>query len=349
MSGWLLRVTAWSWLVLAGTVFGAGAVGAMIPTAQLTFRADIVGQQQIRLVDVRRGLSHRLATLSDEAANAQGFDMAWSPDGVRLAILIERWFEPSWIDMWENGQRSRAVVGNRIEAPVAWSPGGSRVVFTVSVNSAGNLMSADAETGVMTPLVDLPQSVNNPIWSPSGDVAFLVREDDTSNLWLRNAAGQAAPLTGITDSATYYHSPSWSPDGTQIAFVARVDSVRNIAVIDADGGTIRRITPNSGAVSAPSWSPDGQWLAFIAFFDTRYRIMLTPVENPRPREVLLVENADAQPVQWSPDGRWLALTTRGQLQVIATDAMFDAQAPLNPRTVWGGEGIGTARHPVWRP
>jgi Tol biopolymer transport system component len=67
-------------------------------------------------------------------------------------------------------------------------------------------------------------------------------------------------LTSLKASAT--GSPSWSPDGKQIAFDSRSEGQGNIYVISSDGGSPRRLTkgPNDSAV--PSWSRNGRWIYF---------------------------------------------------------------------------------------
>ena len=54
-------------------------------------------------------------------------------------------------------------------------------------------------------------------------------------------------------------TPRWSPDGSQVAFVARRDGDEEtqINVRHAAGGEARRLTTQPGAVSAIGWSRDG--------------------------------------------------------------------------------------------
>jgi TolB protein len=61
--------------------------------------------------------------------------------------------------------------------------------------------------------------------------------------------------TGIGDTL-----PSWSPDGTKIAFAQGQDA-RDIYEMNADGTHLQRLTADSSS-DWPSWSPDGTKIAF---------------------------------------------------------------------------------------
>ena len=55
-------------------------------------------------------------------------------------------------------------------------------------------------------------------------------------------------------------SPTWSPDGTSIAFSRAGD----IWTMDADGDNQAKVADaGSWALSAPEWSPDGQSIAYV--------------------------------------------------------------------------------------
>ena len=58
-------------------------------------------------------------------------------------------------------------------------------------------------------------------------------------------------------------SPSWSPDGHQIAFDSFDDeSHYHIWIMDADGAHQRQVTADPGDQNIPTWSGDGRWIYF---------------------------------------------------------------------------------------
>jgi dipeptidyl aminopeptidase/acylaminoacyl peptidase len=61
-------------------------------------------------------------------------------------------------------------------------------------------------------------------------------------------------------------NPRWSPDGSQIAFLARrdADEQNEIYVLNAGGGEARRLTSHPTAPESIAWTPDGARIYFIA-------------------------------------------------------------------------------------
>jgi Tol biopolymer transport system component len=72
-------------------------------------------------------------------------------------------------------------------------------------------------------------------------------------------------LTGDDLSASH---PSWSPDGTKIAFVVEdlsdSDMLNNfdVYVMNSDGNDVRRLTEDPHLDLDPDWSPDGTEIVF---------------------------------------------------------------------------------------
>ena len=105
--------------------------------------------------------------------------------------------------------------------------------------------------------------------SPDGTqvACTVVRPDNVadcnrSSIWIVPTAGGAA--RPVTDAAVNSTSPSWSPDGTRLAYASGSGSTSQIFICDcAAGGAIRQLTHDLAyPATAPLWSPDGKAIMF---------------------------------------------------------------------------------------
>jgi TolB protein len=88
--------------------------------------------------------------------------------------------------------------------------------------------------------------------SLTGRIVF----DNHDDVWSINADG--TDLTRLTDSTGLDFDPSWSPDGTQIAYRHDEGNESEIWVMNADGSEPHRL----GRGISPAWSPDGSRIAY---------------------------------------------------------------------------------------
>jgi dipeptidyl aminopeptidase/acylaminoacyl peptidase len=111
--------------------------------------------------------------------------------------------------------------------------------------------------------------VSAPALSPDGrQIAVPIIEagyegKDQADLWLIDAnRGGGRKITFHPGPES---QPAWSPDGKQLAFVARRegDTASQIYLLDlANGGEARRLTDQIGGARTPQFSPDGSQILF---------------------------------------------------------------------------------------
>ena len=82
----------------------------------------------------------------------------------------------------------------------------------------------------------------------------------------------------LTNNAANDYFPSWSPDGTKIAFGTDRDGNYEIYVMNVDGSNLINLTNNAATDYYPSWSPEGTKIAFGTNRDGNYEIyvMIVP-------------------------------------------------------------------------
>lgn len=181
-------------------------------------------------------------------------------------------------------------------------------------------------------------------------IAFVQRRSDgTKELYVVDSDGEN--LQRITERGDVVASPSWSPNGQRLAYMA-YDPTQVIIDHDLTTGVETRLDPGRpGNYLTPAWSPDGETVAFS-------------VQGARNRSGLYMWNVqrscclssltegpwqDFSPT-FSPDGRWVAFNSTRlgsrvpQIYVIRTDG-GDPEL-LSPYD-YDSDGFYTA--PDWSP
>ena len=137
--------------------------------------------------------------------------------------------------------------------------------------------------------------------------------------------------------------PTWSPDGTKLAFIHVSAGRRRLATANLDGTGLTVITPTlERSLDDPEWSPDGTRITFSDFADI-YVVnadgsnLLNLTSGP-------TENSRADHPSWSPDGTRIAYTyAPSSLKVVAaTGGAIDADRLESGRAV--GARVVAGRH-----
>ena len=99
-------------------------------------------------------------------------------------------------------------------------------------------------------------------WLSSDEIVFVSFRAINPDLVLLDVDHDLAH--GLIHDGAYNVAPAWSPDGQWIAFASDREGRRNIYLVDAVGGNLRRLTDGSGFYSQPRWSATGDRLIFSA-------------------------------------------------------------------------------------
>lgn len=103
-------------------------------------------------------------------------------------------------------------------------------------------------------------------------------------------------------------SPTWSPDGRQIACVSFEKKKAQIFVIEVATGKRRLISSFEGINGAPTWSPDGRQMAVVLSKSGKPKIYLLNMSTGDLKQATFGEAIDTEP-RFSPDGRTLLFTS----------------------------------------
>ena len=189
---------------------------------------------------------------------------AWSPDGTKIAVAGYG----IGVLSSDGGFYSfpQELTSNRDDGQPQWSPDGTKIVFVRQVGFLQTsifVMNADgtAQTNLSNGLGD-----GSPNWSPDGSKIAFSRTDTSSgfpyppsDVWVMNSDGTGQ--VNITNDATLSdHSPAWSPDGKEIAYITRTTTSppsSSLKIMKADGSDSRTVI-TGGPYSNdgdPDWEP----------------------------------------------------------------------------------------------
>jgi Tol biopolymer transport system component len=225
---------------------------------------------------------------------------------------------PKWDPGYEQEPRPlsgcRDSMGPRKEDLMCGRWEGVLMVATMLLASCSN----EASEGVPKPKPAVQRDVSAPL--PTGDtgaidlaslrgrITFGVGTDiDTTEVYVVGADGSA--LAQLTDNDAADFDPSWSPDGSRIAFRSQRDGNDEIYVMDADGSHPRNVTRDPAADWGPEWSADGRWIAFNSGRDSN-RDLHGFVVDPEGKRLRSLGDLFVEYPSWSPDGKRIAFMSQ---------------------------------------
>ncbi|MEK9802029.1 MAG: Tol-Pal system beta propeller repeat protein TolB [Curvibacter sp.] len=135
-------------------------------------------------------------------------------------------------------------------------------------------------------------------------IAYVTKADQRYSLWVADADGEGAQPA--LSSPEPIISPSWSPDGKQLAYVSFESRKPVVYIHDVASGRRRLVANFRGSNSAPAWSPDGRSLAMTLSRDGGSQLYTLDVNTPgaEPRRLTQSSSIDTEPT-FSHDGRHL--------------------------------------------
>jgi Tol biopolymer transport system component len=146
----------------------------------------------------------------------------------------------------------------------------------------------------------------------------------------------------LTDTLGLDIDPSWSPDGSQIAFRSTRDGQDEIYIMSADGSCQRDLTNSPADDRSPAWSPDGARIAFDHFFDDGYQdIAAINVDGSGLRRLT---DAQGEYPAWSPDGSEIAFASvrDGDYDIYVMNADGTDQRAITHNSTYD-------MYPAWSP
>ena len=200
-----------------------------------------------------------------------------SPNGSRIAFVRLTGATLSLYTIDRLGRHAARLLADGLDISPAWSPDGKTIAFSRLANPSlpidqARLYLADADGSDVRPLGQAPVFGVSPAWSPDGRrLAFVSFADHNSPACPADScppsgeiyavAPDGTELTRLTTSLADDEHPTWSPNGSQIAFASGFELATQghlpwLVTIPSAGGSPTRIGRFSGVLD-PAWSPAG--------------------------------------------------------------------------------------------
>jgi tricorn protease len=247
---------------------------------------------------------------TSKVTNNQPWDVRWPSSDNENQIVYEL-----------NGELQVLDTRSRKSTPIS-----------INVPDEGN-----ARRPSRVPAVNLIESVG---LSPKGERAIFVARGDVFT-----APIEKGPTRNLTDSSGAHDKwASWSPDGSQIAFVSDKSGEDELYVIAQDGSKPAEQLTNGGNAMryGPEWAPDGKR---IAFSDKDGKLYVLTLADRKMVQIADSPRGQIRDYTWSPRGNFLAFTMANPNQFAAVHVWSVADGQLRRVT----DELFNAYSPAWDP
>ncbi len=249
--------------------------------------------------------------------------VAFMPDGRTLVYSMQG-------SLWKQAIGSDTAVqltaGPGYDYQPDVSPDGTQVVFARYAGDAMELQLLDLASGAVAPLTHGGAVNCEPRWSPDGRRIAWVSTAGSGHfhVFVGTISGQqldgaaAWPERKSTTPRYYYSafdhelSPSWSPDGSELAYVGNPETIYGTGSIwrralerNAEPKLVRQEETTWQA--RPDWSPDGKRIAYASYAGRNsHQIWLTTTAGNGDPLALTYGDAEATGARWSADSKRIA-------------------------------------------
>lgn len=226
-----------------------------------------------------------------------------------------------------DGFNDKSITKRGLSLSPAWHPNGHKLVYSKFLEGGAGtqLEEFDLNTGHTHTISGGGLNIT-PAYSHDGRYVVYASGDESGTDLMMVAVDSPGVVQRLTfGRGSDNGSPTFSPDGRQIAFFSSRSRFPQIYTMDIDGTNTQLLTPFTPGVrsyrAAPDWSPDGRSVAYEQQ-NGDFQVWMINVRDKEPRQ--LTSEGENEGPSWAPDGRHMALSsTRGgskQIWVLDTES-----------------------------
>lgn len=181
---------------------------------------------------------------------------AWSPDGTKIAYVSDRNRSTADYRLWlmdADGSNEVDISdpASTLDRFPKWSPDGKKIYYSSSHGGVEQVYAYDLASQTDTQVTHFSATATEPVISPDGTkvlFAYVGPGDSKLQLYIENVDGTGFKKLFQSCSNGFSEWPTWSPDGTKIAFIsdcADPGGNSSIYMINSDGTGEQRITTST--------------------------------------------------------------------------------------------------------
>ncbi len=301
----------------------------------------------------------------------RGSDARWSPNGDRIAYTAQG--DPRGSQIFVRYMDAEGAVSQltRVEkAPtgIAWSPDGTRIGFTMNVESKVSWPIKMPRAPEGAKWVETPRIVERLDYRSDG-TGF--DDDAYRHIFVVPATG-GTPRQ-LTDGTWNHNGVEWTLDSKQILFTSlRIPDAEyewrdsDIYSVNVDTGAIKQLTTRKGPDGNPQISPDGKRVAYTGFDWSKNswqdsKLYVMNIDGTDHRMVSAAWDRSPQSLTWKEDGNGIYFTAQDQgsqnlyLLPIAGNRADDVQTVtrgvqmLTTSSIAKGKAVGVLTSPKAPP
>ncbi len=331
---------------------GADYAAAVLPGEDTSF--VFVTLYDVRGVTVRHSIVVPLAGLDQsafrmavhQAADEMVRAASGEPGTAASRLLFVRRGRVYQVDSDGAGLLAISPSDVKTFSPV-WDPTSPRVAYTELYEGWGRLVVHDLDSGARSVVAPTAELLNYAsVFAPDGQVLAFARSGAAgTDIYAYNLARDCCLERLTVGRFSDNLSPTFSPDGRQVAFVSTRAGLPQIYVMAADGTRQELFAPFdygvTGSSNAPEWSRDGVHLTFHRDVVGSPQVFVMEIRSRAVRQ--LTSAGRNEDPTWAPDGRHIAFISNrtGTRQVWVIDVGTGRVRQLTT--------VGEARLPAWSP
>jgi TolB protein len=193
-----------------------------------------------------------------------------------------------------------------------WSPDASKIAYAQQTGRGWQLVERDVQRGDTRVITARNDFILTPAYSPDGrHLAFALWTGQSTEIDDYDTV-QRCCMRRISKNPRDDMYPTYSPDGTKIAFMSNRIGQPHIYVMPANGGDPQLVSPyvygEPGYYTSPDWSPTGNRIAFHGRSKGEFQIMTADPTRSGSEVQQITSSGRNEDPSWAPDGRHLVFT-----------------------------------------